>query len=40
MNIKIEVLEEKNFIQCRELCNDLMKFQKSKAYMGKENLIL
>lgn len=36
MNIKIEVLEEKNFIQCRELCNDLMKFQKSKAYMGKE----
>lgn len=34
--LKIEVLEEKDFKQCKELCNELMQFQKLKAHMGKE----
>lgn len=36
-NITIEILEDGNIEQCRELCNELMAFQKSKATMAPEN---
>ena len=35
-NITIEILEEKEIEQCRELCDELMGFRKSKAFMEPE----
>ncbi len=35
-NITIEILGEKDIEQCRELCDGLMAFQKSKAFMEPE----
>jgi ribosomal protein S18 acetylase RimI-like enzyme len=35
-NIAFEVVRDKNIEQCRELCNELMAFQKSKAFMLPE----
>ncbi len=35
-DLKINVLSDENIDECRELCNELMKFQKSKAIIAKE----
>jgi ribosomal protein S18 acetylase RimI-like enzyme len=35
-NITIEILKDGNIEQCRELCNELMAFQKSKAAIAPE----
>lgn len=35
-NITIEILEEKEIEQCRDLCDELMGFRKSKAFMEPE----
>jgi GNAT superfamily N-acetyltransferase len=35
-NITIEIVENGNIEQCRELCNELMAFQKSKATIAPE----
>lgn len=35
-NITFEILEDGNIEQCRVLCNELMAFQKSKAYIQPE----
>ena len=35
-NIAIEILGEEDIEQCRELCGELMAFQKSKAFMKPE----
>jgi len=35
-NITVEIVEDGNIEQCRELCNELMAFQKSKAFMASE----
>jgi hypothetical protein len=35
-NITIEVVKDGNIEQCRELCNELMAFQKSKAAIAPE----
>ena len=35
-NITIEVVKDGNIEQCRDLCNELMAFQKSQAFMAKE----
>ena len=35
-NITIEVVEDENIEQCRDLCNELMAFQKSKAIIAPE----
>ena len=35
-NISIEVVEDGNIEQCRELCGELMDFQKSKAVLAPE----
>ena len=35
-NIPIEVVKDGNIEQCRELCNELMAFQKAKATMAPE----
>ena len=35
-NITIEILGEEDIEQCRELCGELMAFQKSKAFMKPE----
>ena len=35
-NIVVEVVEDGNIEQCRELCNELMAFQKSKAVIAPE----
>ena len=35
-SIVLEILGDENFDQCRELCNELMAFQKSKAYFEPE----
>jgi len=36
MNLKYEVIAEENIEFCREICNELMVFQKSKAYIKPE----
>jgi GNAT superfamily N-acetyltransferase len=36
MNLKFEVVTEDQVEYCRDLCNDLMAFQKSKAYIKPE----
>ena len=35
--IKLELINGENIEQCRELCNELMAFQKSKATISKES---
>ncbi len=35
-NIKIEIIKDDNIELCRDLCNELMAFQKSKAIIGAE----
>jgi len=35
-NITIEIIKDRNIEQCRELCNELMALQKSKAYIQPE----
>lgn len=35
-NITIEIIKDGNIEQCRALCNELMAFQQSKAYMQPE----
>ncbi|MCL1941365.1 MAG: GNAT family N-acetyltransferase [Synergistaceae bacterium] len=35
--IVLELIERENIEQCRELCNELMAFQKSKAAISKES---
>ncbi len=35
-DLTIEVVKDGNIEQCRELCNELMAFQKSKAFMAPE----
>lgn len=35
-NITIEILGEEDIEQCRELCDELMAFQKSKAFLEPE----
>jgi len=35
-NTTIEIIQDGNIEQCRELCNELMIFQKSKAYYVPE----
>lgn len=35
-NITIEIVKDGNIEQCRDLCNELMAFQKSKAYIAPE----
>lgn len=36
-NITIEVVKDRNLEQCRDLCNELMAFQKSKATIAPES---
>jgi len=35
-NITLQIVEDGNIEQCRELCNELMAFQKSKAFVAPE----
>ena len=35
-SITVEIVEDGNIEQCRELCNELMAFQKSKAVIAPE----
>lgn len=34
--IMFEIIQDENIEQCRELCNELMLFQKSKAFFEPE----
>lgn len=36
MNLKYEVIPDEKIESCRDLCNELMAFQKSKAYITPE----
>lgn len=34
--LKIEILQEENYDSCRDLCNELMQYQKNQAIINKE----